>query len=383
MNISRREFARLLGAGAAATAARPALSLARSTGAPANSLTGAGLVRLSSNENPYGPSARALESMTSSFPIACRYPDKNADALVDVLAELNAVEHGQILLGDGSGEILKLAADVFTGPVETDHEGTKGGALVVGDPTFEAILHHAKVNGAEVVKVPLNASFAHDLDKMLTAIKAGLVYICNPNNPTASITPKKQLRDFIAKAPDDTIVLVDEAYHHYADSPDYESVIPLVNEHPNLMVARTFSKVYGMAGLRCGYCVAQSSTIERLRERQSWDSVNIMAAVAAKASLEDADQVRNGRRLNSEVRAFTVAELDRMGFQTIPSQANFIMFDAKRPVVPLIATLKSRQVEVGRLFPAMPNYMRLTIGKKAEMESFLAAFRQIVAIAPA
>jgi hypothetical protein len=208
--------------------------------------------------------------MTSSFPIACRYPDKNADALVDVLAELNAVERGQILLGDGSGEILKLAADVFTGPVETDHEGTKGGALVAGDPTFEAILHHAKANGAEVVKVPLNASFAHDLDKMLTAAKAGLVYICNPNNPTASITPKKQLRDFIAKAPNDTIVLVDEAYHHYADSPDYESVIPLVTEHPNLMVARTFSKVYGMAGLRCGYCVAQSSTVERLRERQSW-----------------------------------------------------------------------------------------------------------------
>jgi histidinol-phosphate aminotransferase len=315
--------------------------------------------------------------MTSAFPIACRYPDQNADALVDALAELNGVERGQILLGDGSGEILKLAADVFTGPLRAEDKDSKGGALVAGDPTFEAILHHAKANGAEVVKIPLTATFAHDLEKMLTASRGGLVYICNPNNPTASITPKGELRDFLVKAPKDTVVMVDEAYHHYADSPEYESVIPLVKEHPNLMVARTFSKVYGMAGLRCGYCVAQSSIIERLRARQSWDSVNIMAAVAAKASLDDPDQVRNGRRLNSEVRAFIVAELERMGFRTIPSQANFIMFDAKRPVVPLIATLKSRRVEVGRLFPAMPNYMRLTIGKKSEMESFLAAFSEV------
>jgi histidinol-phosphate aminotransferase len=175
------------------------------------------------------------------------------------------------------------------------------------------------------------------------------------------------------------MILVDEAYFHYANSPDYDSVIPLVKDHPNLIVSRTFSKVYGMAGLRCGYCVAQKETIERMRPHQMWDSVNIMALAAASASLDDLHQVPNGQRLNSEVKAFVIGELDKMGCKTIPSQANFIMFDCKRPIVPLIQAMKQRDVEVGRLFPAMPNHMRLTIGKKSEMEAFLTAFRQVIA----
>ncbi|MBA3651680.1 MAG: aminotransferase class I/II-fold pyridoxal phosphate-dependent enzyme, partial [Chthoniobacterales bacterium] len=278
---------------------------------------------------------------------------------------------------DGSGEILKLSADVFTGPLTNEKKSLEG-ALVVADPTFEAILYHAKLKGAEIVKVPLTSSFAHDLPKMLGAAKKGVVYICNPNNPTASITPAKEVRDFIARAPNDTMILVDEAYHHYADSPDYESMIPLVKDHPNLIVARTFSKIYGMAGLRCGYCVAQSLTVERLRERQSWDSINLMALVAAEASLEDPDQVTKGRTLNAETRAFTTSELEKMGYESIPSQANFIMVDLKRPVVPLIQSLKQRKIQVGRLFQAMPNHLRLTIGKKSEMEAFLSAFRAVV-----
>jgi histidinol-phosphate aminotransferase len=214
---------------------------------------------------------------------------------------------------------------------------------------------------------------------MTAAAQEGLVYICNPNNPTASITPRKELRDFIAKAPRQTTILVDEAYYHYADSPDYESVIPLIKDYPNLMVARTFSKIYGMAGLRCGYCLAQPEAIERMRAQQPWDSVNIMALVAAVASMNDADQVANGRRLNSEAKAFVTGELEALGYKQIPSQANFIMFDVKRPVLPLIQALKQRNVQVGRLFPALPNYMRLTIGKKTEMEAFLSAFRQVTA----
>jgi histidinol-phosphate aminotransferase len=175
------------------------------------------------------------------------------------------------------------------------------------------------------------------------------------------------------------MILVDEAYFHYADSPDYESMIPLVKDHPNLIVARTFSKIYGMAGLRCGYCVAQPETIKRMHPFQMWDSVNIMALAAASASLDDSDQVNNGLKLNSEAKNFTTSELDKMGYKQIPSQANFIMFDCKRPVVPLIQALKQRNVQVGRLFPALPDYMRLTIGKRNEMETFLSAFRQVVA----
>ena len=209
--------------------------------------------------------------------------------------------------------------------------------------------------------------------------KRGLIYICNPNNPTASITLKDELRDFIAKTPPEIMLLVDEAYFHFADSPDYESVIPLVKEYPNLIVARTFSKIYGMAGLRCGYCVAQKQTIDRMRSRQMWDSVNIMALAAASASLDDPDQVPNGHRLNKEARTFTIGELEKLGYKTIPSHANFIMFDCKRPVVPLIQAMKQQKSTSAAYSPLLPNHMRVTIGKKTEMESFVNAFKQVTA----
>ncbi len=371
ISISRRDFARLLGAGAAAAVVRPPLSFAKPTQSVTTPLAEGGIVRLSANENPYGPSSRAFQAITDSFGLACRYPDEHNNVLIDKLAKLNGVNHDQILLGDGSGEILKLCAETFTGP--------QNGKLVAADPTFEAILNNASANGAEVVKVPLTSTYAHDLPKMLSSAKAGLIYVCNPNNPTASITPKDELRDFIATTPPQTTILVDEAYFHYADSPDYDSVIALVKDHPNLIVSRTFSKIYGMAGLRCGYCVAQKETIDRLRENQMWDSVNCMALAAATASLDDLDHVPNGQRLNREAKTFVTSELDKMGYKQIPSQANFIMFDCKRPVTPLIQAMKQRKVHVGRLFPTLPNYMRLTIGKKTEMESFVSAFKQVTA----
>ncbi len=372
ISISRRKFTQLLGAGAAAAVVRPKFTFSKPAQPVATSSTAGGnIVRLSANENPYGPSPKALQAMNDSFGFACRYPDEHNNLLIDKLVRINSVNRDQILLGDGSSEILKLCAETFT--------GKERGTLVAADPTFEAILGQASAGGAEVVKVPLNSSFSHDLPKMLAAAKGGLIYVCNPNNPTASITAKTELRGFIAKTPPETMILVDEAYFHYADSPEYESVIPLVKDHPNLIVARTFSKIYGMAGLRCGYCVAQPDTIKRMRPHQMWDSVNIMALAAASASLDDPEQVPNGQRLNSEVKAFVTSELDKMGYKTIPSQANFIMIDVKHPVVPLIQALKQRNVQVGRLFPALPNYMRLTIGKKSEMETFLAAFRQATA----
>ncbi|HEY6046885.1 MAG TPA: aminotransferase class I/II-fold pyridoxal phosphate-dependent enzyme [Pyrinomonadaceae bacterium] len=393
--MNRRRFAQLLGAGAAYVAARPQLSFGKSGAIawPTPSTSASTLVRLNSNENPYGPSPMAIKAMTEAFSLAWRYPDEHADILVDTLAKMNGVSNDQILLGDGSGEILKLCAAAFTGPISNDERAitlarpTRGpalsfkfgrGKLVVADPTFEAIVNHGAVNGAEVVKVPLTSTFAHDLSKMMAAASDGLIYICNPNNPTASITPKKELRDFIAKCPSQTMILVDEAYHHYADGEDYESVIPLIKQYPNLIVARTFSKIYGMAGLRCGYCIAQPETIKRMRPHQTWDSVNIMALAAAIASLNDPEQVNNGSRLNRETKSMVSGQLRKLGYQHIPSQANFIMIDMKQPVLPLLDGMKQRGVQVGRLFPSLPNHMRVTIGKSSEMESFLAAFREVV-----
>jgi histidinol-phosphate aminotransferase len=205
------------------------------------------------------------------------------------------------------------------------------------------------------------------------------VYICNPNNPTASITRKSELSDFLAKLSPATVVLVDEAYHHYVESTDYESVIPLVKQYPNLIVARTFSKIYGMAGLRCGYCVTQRENIRRMRVHQIFDSVNIMALVAALASLKDAEHVARGRKLNSEVKKTVCAELDALSYRYIPSHANFMMIDLRREVRPIIDSLRARGVEVGRLFPALPNFLRVTIGTSPEMKQFMTAFKEVTA----
>jgi histidinol-phosphate aminotransferase len=332
--------------------------------------SGANVVRLSSNENPYGPSAAALKAMTDGFGLAWRYPDEYGDMLGDELARLNNVTFDQVLLGDGSGEILKLAAAAFT---------NKDKKIVVANPTFEAIGRHASVANAEVVKIDLTPDYSHDLKKILAAADgAGLIYICNPNNPTASITPKHELSEFLAKVSPATIVLVDEAYHHYVESNDYESVIPLVKQYPNLMVARTFSKIYGMAGLRCGYCVTQRANIERMRTHQVFDSVNIMALVAALASLKDTDHVTRGRKLNTEVKKSVCAELDTLGYRYIPSHANFMMIDLRRDVRSVLGALRNRGVEVGRLFPALPNFMRVTIGTDVQMKAFLAAFKEVM-----
>jgi histidinol-phosphate aminotransferase len=374
--VSRRSFSKLMGAGAAFAAlhslpikviADCPLPIADFVGPVTESKE---LVRLSSNENPYGPSPAALKAMTEGFSLAWRYPDEHADMLAEELATLHNVSAEQILLGNGSGEILKLCAAAFT---------SREKKLVTANPTFEFLGRHAGVANAEVVKIDLTPAYHHDLPKMLAAANgAGLVYICNPNNPTASITPRSQVSEFLAKLPRQTLVLVDEAYHHYVETSDYESVIPLVKDNPNLIVVRTFSKVYGMAGLRCGYCVTRRENISLMRTHQVFDSVNIMALVAALASLKDADQVNRGRKLNSEVRKAVCAELDTLGYRYIPSQANFMMIDIRREVRPVISALRGRGVEVGRVFPAMPNFMRVTVGTDPQMKAFLKAFQEVM-----
>src|SRR5436309_1473192 len=175
MSISRRKFAQLLGISAATVVVRPPVSFAKPTQSVTTPLAeDGGIVRLSANENPYGPSPKALQAMTDSFGLSCRYPDEHNNVLIEKLAKLNGVNHDQILLGDGSSEILKLCAETFTGKTR--------GTLVAADPTFEPILQQAGLNGAEVVKVPLTATFAHDLPKMLAAAKRGLIYVCNPKD---------------------------------------------------------------------------------------------------------------------------------------------------------------------------------------------------------
>jgi len=374
-SLSRRGFVQVLGVGAAAAALRLPASLAAATAtsaAPAATRTAAGgLVRLSSNENPYGPSPAAFDAMREGFNLAWRYPDEHVDALTADLARGHGVSADHILAGAGSSEILKIAAVAFSGPDKP---------AVIADPTFEALGHYASRNGAAVVKVPLTADYRHDVPAMLKAAAGGgLIYVCNPNNPTATITPKGQLRDLIAQAPAGATVLVDEAYFHYTNSADYETVIPLVHDHPNLIVARTFSKIHGMAGLRLGYAVAQPGTIAKLHEQQAFDSLNVLVVVAAQASLKDTAHLEKSRRLNHETRDWLRSSAAGMGYKPLPSETNFMMIDLKKDVAPVIASLKEQGVEVGRRFPAMPECLRVTLGTRPQMEAFLAAFRKVMA----
>ncbi|HEX4963842.1 MAG TPA: aminotransferase class I/II-fold pyridoxal phosphate-dependent enzyme [Thermoanaerobaculia bacterium] len=373
-SLSRRGFVQILGAGAAAAALRfPGFENAAAAAAPApQAAAGAGgIVRLSSNENPYGPSPAAFDAMREAFSLAWRYPDEHVDAFVGDLAKLHGVGADHVLAGDGSSEILKIAAAAFTGP---------GKPAVTADPTFEALARYAGKGGAPVVKVPLAAGYRHDVAGLLKAAAGGgLVYVCNPNNPTATITPKAEIRDLIVQAPAGATVLVDEAYFHYADSGDYETVIPLVHDHPNLIVVRTFSKIHGMAGLRLGYAVARPETIERLRDQQAWDSLNILAVVAAQASLKDTAHLEKSRRLNRETRDWLRTSVEGMGLKLLPSDTNFVMIDLKKDVGPVIAALKARKVEVGRRFAPLPQHLRVTIGTRPQMEAFLGAFRQVLA----
>ena len=356
LSFSRRTFARAIGAGAI-LAAVPKLALAKTPPASA--------VRLSANENPYGPSPAAMRAMSDALHAAPRYPDELNDELANEIAKLHGVSSSQVLLGDGSSDILRLAAAAFIGP---------GKKLITADPTFESIGMHAVNYGAEVVKVPLTATHAHDLAKMTGG---ALVYICNPNNPTATITPKAELRSYLEALPRSTTVVVDEAYFHYATSPDYESVIPLIASHPNLIVARTFSKIYAMAGIRAGYAIAQTATIEKLQAQQQWDVMNVVALAGAKASLADPHHVPLARKRNSETKAWLASELRKSQYEVLPSEANFVMIDMRQNVKPLIAQMRGEGVHVGRLFPAMPHHLRVTIGTPEEMERFVGAFRRI------
>jgi len=364
-SLSRRSFGRLA-AGVVAATALPWKGL---EAGPAGG-GGGRPIRLSNNENPFGPAPAALEAIRTAFADAARYPDDPAGELLASIARMHGVPPEQVLLGAGSGEILKWAAVTFTGP---------GRMLVEAEPTFEALSRHTRLAGGEVTRVPLNPRFEHDLPRMLDAARrADLVYICNPNNPTATITPATSLREFVAAVPAQTRILVDEAYHHYVTSPDYGTLMDLVPRHPNLIVARTFSKIFGMAGLRCGYCVSSQETIRKMAAHQGWDSVSALTVAAARASLGEEGHVAEHRARNLSTRSFVRTEVERLGPAVLPSEANFVMIDMGRDVMPVIAALGDRGIQVGRRFAAMPQHLRVTIGTPEEMKSFVQEFARAV-----
>jgi len=367
---SRRQFTRTMGAGLGATLVATQVDLQR-----AEARLPAGMpddtIQLNSNENPYGPSKKALEAMTSSQGVAARYPDAAETHCVEAIAKLHGVEPANVALGCGSGEILRLAAMAFLAPGKT---------VVVAEPTFEAVLGYARVPAAEPVKVPLTSDFRHDLPAMAKATDArtGLVYICNPNNPTGTIVTRQELERFFAEAPKSAAILVDEAYHHFVEDPRYSSTFDWLPKMPNLIVVRTFSKVYGMAGMRLGYAVSSRENIAQMRQHTIWNNTNAAVLEAACASLEDTGHVPRHRELNNSTRRWLCQQFEKDGRRYMPSETNFVMVEAGGDVAPVIQEFRKRKILVGRKFPSLGNWLRISIGTRQEMETFLAAFREIV-----
>ena len=365
--LTRRRFASALGAALGAAVVRP------SPAAAAPEALAPGVIDLSSNENPYGPSPAALEAMTRSQAVAGRYPDAAERETVEAIARLHGVGPERVVLGCGSSEVLRLCDAAFLGP---------GRTVVAAEPTFEAVLHYAKVTRAEAVTVPLTADFRHDLPAMARVCDArtGLVYVCNPNNPTGTVVTGEELLAFLGQVPPTTVVVVDEAYHHFVEAPAYRSAVESIDRFPNVVVTRTFSKIYGMAGMRLGYGVASAANAEALRAHAAGSNVNVAVLAAARASLAEEGLVPRQRERLNGTRRWLSSELAGDGRRAIPSEANFVMIEAGGDVKPLIAAFEARGIRVGRRFAALPTWLRVTIGTPEETRAFLEALRAIAPV---
>jgi histidinol-phosphate aminotransferase len=362
--LTRRNFFKTAGLGAAVAVASPSFSTGLLTWAePPRTPQSSGPLLLNSNENAYGPFPSVV-ALGNPFQDANRYPDKHSDLLLERLTALHKVNTDQIVIGCGSGEILRMAANAFTGP---------GRKLIVASPTFEALGNYAEVAGAETIKVPLAANFAHNLGAMLKAVgpDTGLIYICNPNNPTANVTPRADIEDFIAKLPKNTRVLVDEAYHDFVGiHPQYVSFLDRPMNDERLIVSRTFSKIYGLAGMRCGYGIAAKGTAREMHRFRLHDSLNILVMRCALASLDDVAAHQHAQQRNAADREEFMRQAGKRKLEPIPSSANFVMVKTNRPIRSLIDHFHANNVEIGRPFPPMDTYARISLGKPEEMKEF-------------
>ena len=366
MITSRRDFLRSLSTGVAAGMAvhwQPSGISRAATVEPSRFKQDGELIHLNSNENAYGPSTKVVDAIKSSIGSANRYPRMEYNALAERIAGFHKVKPEQVLLGCGSTEILRMAAFAFLG---------NGKQLIQSSPTFEAIEHYARAAGSEVISVRLTSAFAHDLDGMLARANASttLVYICNPNNPTASLTARKDLENFIGKLPAASFV-IDEAYHHYAgQSGMYASFIdrPLGDER--VIVARTFSKVYGLAGLRLGYAVASPKIVQQMRRFATEDNINTVVTQVAVAALDDTDGVNDSVRRNTDDRQEFFNQAMARALKPIDSHANFVMINTFHPAEEVIQHFRKKNIVIGHFFPTMDRYIRVSLGRPEHMRAF-------------
>jgi histidinol-phosphate aminotransferase len=331
--------------------------------------------KLAYNENPYGPSESVVKAMTEAFRFDNRYnyPDGN---ILQEIATHHGVGAENILLGAGSSEILQVVGRTFL----------PGSRKVIGvAPTYGTVYEYASGIRAESIILPLREDHGQDIGALVRTTRAnyrdvGFVYLCTPNNPTGVVVTRSEVRQLLDGVPEDVPVLIDEAYHHYVDHPDYATSIPYVLQGRQVIVSRTFSKIYGLAGMRLGYAVAPKPLIDRMQPHCT-ASINALVKWAGVAALRDTTAADRVRTMTLRLRKNTTTALDSLGYRVIPSEANFFMVHLRRPVGPVIDEFRTRGVLVGRPFPPLGEHLRVSVGTADEMARFMTAFKVIVATA--
>jgi len=345
-----------------------AVSLALSPGAIAQFGPAHGIISLTSNENPYGPSAGALKAAAEATAKSAYYPGMISRELTQLIADRHSLATENIVLSSGSNEALCAAATGWA----------KRGSIVTAALTYDLHLGFAARIGAEVVRVPLNSDMSINLDNIAAAVdnSVSLVYICNPNNPTGMTIDGDVLRDFCRAIGRKATVIVDEAYNELTEDPNYSSMVDLVRDGENVIVMRTFSKLYGMAGLRVGYGMGRPDLVARVRNYiTSWP--NVVGLAAAHASYNDEDFVRYSTGKIVQGRKMVIDTFKRHGLEPLPTQTNFVFADIGRNVDAFGAKMRERNVRVHRAYPGYETHMRVSMGKLEELEIFSDVFSEL------
>ena len=329
------------------------------------------LAKLANNENPYGPPESVMKAMTDAFKYANRYgyPDGGITAEI---ARHHGVEPANVMLGAGSGEILDV---VCTALLQNDRK------IVSADVSYDVLFQHVTALKADQIKVPLLPDFRQDIQGMIAAVRAnyrevGLVYLCSPNNPTGRIVTKQEVAQLLDGIPSDVPVLIDEAYFHFVDDPNYATSVPYVLEGRQVIVARTFSKIAALAGMRLGYAVAPKALLQRMLPYLV-GSINAIVKWGGVAALKDTESRAWVKRTTLALRAKTTADLVAHGYPVVPSDANFFLVNLRRPVAPVVAEFRKKGVLVGRPFAGLPEHLRVSVGTADEMSRFTTAFKEI------
>jgi len=369
--ISRRTFFRFA-AGASALATVPILTEAHLALAQRPQFADPNKgIHIDANENPLGPSEAARKAMIEIVPRGGRYLMPMQDEVDGIFAKLEGLDPESVMGFAGSSEPLHYTVLSFTSTSKP---------LVIADPGYEAPTWAAKIAGANVIKVPLadpRGEARHDIKAMIAAASTpGVIYICNPNNPTGTVTPRADIEWAVANAPKGSILLIDEAYIHLAGIP---SALNFVKEGKDVVVLRTFSKLYGMAGVRMGFAVARPGLLKQISTHGGFNSLPITALAAAKASLLDTELVPKRRKIIGDVRTENIDWLKSKGYACTPSVSNCFMLDVRRPGKEVLAAMAAKDVYIGRIWPAWPTQVRITVGTHDEMLVFRKTFEEVIA----